>query len=64
MRWPPLRVPRLASPAAMRALLPHLLSGHEDDVPASTEEWREHHLKPLAQRLAAADRRSPGGGRG
>ncbi|MFF8702921.1 hypothetical protein ACF067_28080 [Streptomyces albidoflavus] len=48
----------------MRALLPHLLSGHEDDVPASTEEWREHHLKPLAQRLAAADRRSPGGGRG
>ncbi|MEU2608834.1 hypothetical protein [Streptomyces albus] len=53
--WGPLPVPRLASPAALRALLPRLFRGHEEDLPASAEEWAEPAVETLAQRLAAAD---------
>lgn len=53
--WEPLPVPRLAAPAALRALLPRLLEGDEYGLPASTEEWKEPRAETLAQVLAAAD---------
>ncbi|GGZ19801.1 hypothetical protein [Streptomyces nitrosporeus] len=49
--WDPLPVPRLASPSAIRALLPQLFDGDEDNLPASTEEWQEPQASTLAERL-------------
>jgi hypothetical protein len=53
--WDPLPVPRLAAPAAIRALLPQLLDGNEDNLPRSTQEWKEPRSETLSHLLAVAD---------
>ncbi|MEV8605567.1 hypothetical protein AB0465_37500 [Streptomyces griseoviridis] len=53
--WTRLPVPRLASPAAIRALLPVLLDGREDELPRSVDQWQEPRAYTLGQHLALAD---------
>ncbi|MER5869535.1 hypothetical protein [Streptomyces sp. NPDC002044] len=51
----PLPVDRLASPAAIRAVLPLLLAGDDHDLPACAERWDRPRAAALAGVLAAAD---------
>ncbi len=51
----PLPVDRLASPAALRAVLPLLLAGEDHDLPARAERWEHPRAPALARLLAAAD---------
>lgn len=51
----PLPVDRLASPAALRSLLPLLLAGDDEDLPVRTERWEHPRAPALARLLSAAD---------
>jgi hypothetical protein len=50
--WEPLPVDRLASPAALRAVLVPLLNGQEHDLPGSADRWEEPRAATLAELLA------------
>ncbi|MFC1435973.1 hypothetical protein ACEZDB_35610 [Streptacidiphilus sp. N1-3] len=49
--YEPLPVDKLASPAALRAVLVPLLDGREDDLPTSTEQWQQPQAMTLLQIL-------------
>lgn len=51
--WDPLPLDRLASPAALRAVLVPLLDGREYELPASADRWQEPQAATLAELLTA-----------
>ncbi|MFH8797666.1 hypothetical protein [Streptomyces sp. NPDC017941] len=62
-RWDRLPVDRLASPAALRAVLVPLLDGRDQELPASAERWEEQQAVTLAALLDQREANAAGGSR-